>query len=137
MVDFDVGLDVHAVAVDELIDRRDALRTDLSIIESEISTATARQRAGMIDQIKGLMAGHDITAADLGWEPAGYAGPANGKALRKQSASKGRKRGPAPIKYRDADGNTWTGRGRQPNWLTAALNFGGATLTDFLVSPAV
>nr|WP_255763802.1 H-NS family nucleoid-associated regulatory protein [Pelomonas sp. P7] len=30
----------------------------------------------------------------------------------------------------DADGNTWSGRGRRPTWLTEAIN-GGADLEDF------
>ena len=34
------------------------------------------------------------------------------------------------VKYRDADGNTWTGRGRKPKWLIAAIN-AGAKLDDF------
>ena len=48
------------------------------------------------------------------------------------------KRGPrkgakvAP-KYRDKDGNTWTGRGRQPLWLTAALKK-GAKIEQFALN---
>ena len=32
--------------------------------------------------------------------------------------------------YRDAEGNTWAGRGRRPAWLNEALE-GGAALEDF------
>jgi DNA-binding protein H-NS len=31
---------------------------------------------------------------------------------------------PVPIKYKDAKGNTWTGRGRTPLWLVAAEKAG-------------
>ena len=36
-------------------------------------------------------------------------------------------------KYRDKDGNTWTGRGRPPRWLSAALNQRGVKKDDFLI----
>jgi DNA-binding protein H-NS len=36
-------------------------------------------------------------------------------------------------KYRDAQGNTWAGRGAQPRWLAAALKT-GKKLEDFLIA---
>jgi DNA-binding protein H-NS len=50
---------------------------------------------------------------------------------------KGRKskgKGSVAVKYRDKDGNTWTGRGRMPRWLTAATKGGKAKKEDFLVA---
>ena len=44
------------------------------------------------------------------------------------------KRGKVAVKYRDKNGNTWTGRGRMPRWLTAATKGGKAKKEDFLVS---
>lgn len=39
---------------------------------------------------------------------------------------------PASVKYRDPEtGNTWSGRGRMPNWLAARIK-SGARLEDFL-----
>lgn len=38
----------------------------------------------------------------------------------------------AEIKFRDANGNSWSGRGLKPRWLTAALE-SGKTLADFAV----
>ena len=38
-----------------------------------------------------------------------------------------------PVKYRDDNGNTWTGRGKKPTWLVSALA-GGALLEDFAVA---
>jgi DNA-binding protein H-NS len=43
------------------------------------------------------------------------------------------KRGKAAVKYRDSAGNTWTGRGRMPRWLTAATKGGKAKKEDFLI----
>ena len=43
-------------------------------------------------------------------------------------------RGKVAAKYRDSAGNTWTGRGRMPRWLTAATKGGKAKKEDFLIS---
>lgn len=40
------------------------------------------------------------------------------------------RRGLPKTPYADADGNTWAGKGRRPNWLTAAIE-SGASLDDF------
>ena len=44
------------------------------------------------------------------------------------------KRGKVAIKYRDSAGNTWTGRGRMPRWMTAATKGGKAKKEDFLIA---
>ena len=47
---------------------------------------------------------------------------------------KGRKgKGTVAVKYRDASGNTWTGRGRMPRWMMAATKGGKAKKEDFLI----
>ena len=45
---------------------------------------------------------------------------------------KGRRRGKVAIKYRNPEdpSQTWTGRGRKPNWLTAELE-AGRSLEEF------
>jgi DNA-binding protein H-NS len=46
---------------------------------------------------------------------------------------KGKGKGSVAVKYRDSAGNTWTGRGRMPRWMTAATKGGKAKKEDFLV----
>jgi DNA-binding protein H-NS len=48
---------------------------------------------------------------------------------------KGKGRGGVAIKYRDPKNpeNTWTGRGRTPRWMVAALKGGKAKKEDFLI----
>lgn len=41
-----------------------------------------------------------------------------------------RRRGQPLAPYEDVDGNTWSGKGRRPNWLNVALD-AGASLEDF------
>ena len=42
-------------------------------------------------------------------------------------------KGSVAVKYRDSAGNTWTGRGRMPRWMTAATKGGKAKKEDFLI----
>lgn len=62
------------------------------------------ERKGAIDQVNSLIAEFDIRASEL------RIGGSKPKTGRKTVA----------IKYRDSQGNTWTGRGRTPKWLAAA-----------------
>lgn len=89
-------------------------------LEQQIVEAQRAQRAQAIAQIKALMAEHGLSLADLGTRAAAAPRRAGG----------GTKVAP---KYRHpSTGETWSGRGLQPNWLKAALA-GGATLDDFKV----
>jgi DNA-binding protein H-NS len=47
----------------------------------------------------------------------------------------GRRKRKIAVKYRDPKNpeNTWTGRGRMPRWMTAAMKGGKATKDDFLI----
>ena len=53
---------------------------------------------------------------------------------RRSAARKGRapKKNVVAVKYRDKDGNTWTGRGTKPRWLSAAID-AGAKQEEFLI----
>ena len=59
-------------------------------------------------------------AAQLGIEPEALLGTGSSSSIA--------------AKYRDPDNNanTWTGRGKQPNWLKAKLQ-SGSTLDEFLI----
>ena len=46
----------------------------------------------------------------------------------------GKGKGKVAVKYRDKSGNTWTGRGRMPRWMTAATKGGKAKKENFLIS---
>lgn len=62
--------------------------------------------------------------------------PTRGRRKSAKAARAGKKkanrRSPVPAKYRDDEGNTWSGRGSQPRWLVAALA-GGRKLESFAV----
>lgn len=89
----------------ELLDRKVALDAEI-----------AERRGEAIAAVRELMTAANLTAADLGPTPS-------------PSAQRGSKR---PVKYRDANDNTWTGVGQRPRWLQKALA-AGSTLESFAV----
>ncbi|RZI83433.1 MAG: H-NS histone family protein [Rubrivivax sp.] len=106
----------------DLLAKKAALEKQSAELEKQLQDARRAERAGVISQVKSLMAEHGLTLADLGSGKA-----AGGKA---PSASAGRKVAP---KYRNsATGETWTGRGLQPKWVQAAVA-SGKKLEDFAI----
>jgi len=88
-------------------------------LEKQIADAQREEKSGAIAQVKALMAEHGLTLADL--SARGAAAP------KRVGASK------VAAKYRNAaTGDSWTGRGLQPNWLKTALA-SGRTLADFTI----
>lgn len=90
-------------------------------LEQQILDVQREQRAQAIAQVRALMSEYGLTLADLGTRVA----PG-----RKNS---GTGMGKVAPKFRHpGTGDTWSGRGLQPNWLKTALA-GGASLDDFRI----
>lgn len=49
-------------------------------------------------------------------------------------AATGKAIGKRPAKFKDAHGNSWSGRGSRPRWLQAALKKRGTRIEDFLIN---
>ena len=96
-------------------------------LERRIAEQSRAEREQAIAQVRQLMAQHGLTLADVG----GSARPQAPRGPRGPAAA-----GPAAKvapKYRHPEtGQTWSGRGLQPNWLKAALA-SGRSLSDFAV----
>jgi DNA-binding protein H-NS len=104
----------------------------------DLKKQAERQRkeeySSVIKTIRKQIADYGITAEELGLGSSGGAkrgrkpGKASAKPGRKPGRKAGAKRANAGIKvapkYRDDAGNTWTGRGKQPKWVVAALAMG-------------
>jgi DNA-binding protein H-NS len=87
-------------------------------LERQIAETQRAERAAAIAQVRELMSQHGLTLADIGVRATTVAAPVRSKVA---------------VKYRDpATGQTWSGRGLQPNWLKAALAQ-GRSLSDFTV----
>jgi DNA-binding protein H-NS len=90
-------------------------------IDRQIADAQSATRAQAIANIRALMSENGLTAADIS---------AASTAPRKPAKTNGTKVAP---KYREPkSGQTWSGRGLKPRWLSEALA-GGKTLADFAI----
>jgi DNA-binding protein H-NS len=108
----------------------EALKAKIEQLQKQL-TAAQNNKAPAIKKVKALMKKLGVTVADLAGgeaQPKGRPGRKPGKA-----AKKGPKRGgKVAIKYRDDQGNTWTGRGKTPRWLSEAEK-AGAKRDQFLI----
>jgi len=86
------------------------LLAEKEALEAKLSEVRANEVAGVIEQIRQLMADYDLTVEDIA--PKRRRGrPASGTAAAHKTSA-------LPPKYRDPKtGKTWSGRGRAPTWL--------------------
>lgn len=95
----------------------------------EITRLKAAGRAEAVSKIKAMMAEWDVSVVDL-------AAPIAATAKAKGKSEQGGEKPPVPVKFRHPEtGETWTGRGLKPKWLTQALDE-GKSLEDFAIQPA-
>jgi len=90
----------------------------ISELQKQAEEIKAREQAAVISDIRQKIEQYGLTADDLGF---GAKPGASKKMSRK-----------VPVRYRDNAGNTWTGRGKRPGWLTQALA-AGKNVEDFLI----
>jgi len=137
------------------------LKNQIQRLQKEAEILRKRERTETIAKIKEAIAAFELTAEDLGLSgtksrrPVGRVGkksesgstatatrrgrpPTSGVSQKKgrkagRKSGGGDKRSVVEPKYRDsATGTTWTGRGKQPKWLSAAIK-GGKKLEDFKI----
>ena len=99
----------------ELIAQRAAL-------EAKIGELQSSARFEAVAKVKALIVEHGLTAADI-----------SGKVSSTRVAGEPKSPSKVAAKYRNAaTGESWTGRGLKPKWMTAALA-GGAKIEDFAI----
>jgi DNA-binding protein H-NS len=93
-------------------------------LQRQAEALKKQEVSGVISRIKSAIEHYGLTARDLGLSTGrggASAGSAARKAMNRQAVAVRR---PVPVKYRDEEGHTWTGRGKRPNWFKAALEAG-------------
>jgi DNA-binding protein H-NS len=124
------------------------LQAQIQKLQKEAESVKKRELTETISNIKKAIQIFGLTAADLGLSAIGSVKPSRkpikarvadartttgkrrGRPAKKAGADK---RSIVAPKYRDsATGITWTGRGKQPKWLSAAIS-SGKTLEDFKI----
>jgi DNA-binding protein H-NS len=88
-------------------------------LDKQIAETQRAERSEAVAQVRALMAQYGLSLADIGTK---------GPAAPRRAPGGGAK---VAAKFRNpATGDTWSGRGLKPKWLTAALA-AGRTLADF------
>lgn len=113
------------------------LQSQIAALQKQADALRQKEAAGVIAQIKEAIVYYGLTAEDLGLAGASRSAgkkQAAAKAGRVKTARGARKSAkgaktaqPAAngvAKYRDAQGNSWSGRGPRPGWFKAALAAG-------------
>lgn len=116
-------LNLKSMSVDELIALRDK-------VQAELSRKIGAERSALEKQIEALSKLETGNGIHLN----GAKRPAGTALGRKNGKGKGSTRGKAKVapKYRGPKGETWTGRGRAPLWLTA-LETDGKKRDSYLI----
>ena len=99
----------------------EALKARIAALQKQLAAAE-NDKAPAIRKVRALMKKLGVTVEDLAEKPAAQKNrKATPKGGRKAAKSKGAK---IPVKYRDENGNTWTGRGKTPLWIVEAEKTG-------------
>lgn len=108
------------------------IQAQIKTLQRQADQLKADEIKGVVARIREAISAYGLTAADLGLAGGARRGrkPAAPVAAKKRRTAAGKAaRG---VKFRDAGGNTWGGRGPRPQWLRDALAK-GKSLDDFLV----
>ena len=101
------------------------IQAKIAELQAQEKLIRAQEYSQALQKVQELITSHNIAAADLKF---------NGEVSITGKKEKGPKAlRKAVIKYRDQNGNEWSGRGLKPKWLTAALAE-GKTVQDFAIA---
>lgn len=122
---------------------------EIAKLKERAASIIASEKVGVIERIKEAIAYYSLTAAELGLGGQGPTGK-RGRAPKASRSAKGTsdqafgdpaevssvaapakktRAGAGVIKYKDDAGNSWSGFGPKPRWLTEALA-AGKTIDD-------
>lgn len=110
--------------------------TILEEIQAQIAELTAKanqirieKRSEAVSDAQAIITAYHLKASDFAFSKSASAQVESVKSAAPKATKK------AEIKFRDENGNSWSGRGLKPRWLASALE-GGKTLADFSVQSA-
>lgn len=104
----------------------------------ELIEFAQHERAGKLDDARrSLMAEFEEKAASIGLTTAQLFGRDRAAPEKPKRAKRGEAQpsAPAVVKFRSPTGQTWSGRGRKPTWLTQA-EAGGQSAEEFRIHDA-
>lgn len=98
------------------------IQNQIALLQKQAAEIKSNEFAQTVADILSKMDAYGITVDDLG----------RGKSRPRKSVATAKSASPAPVKYRGPNGETWTGRGLMPRWLSA-LVAQGKTKESFAV----
>lgn len=115
------------------------IQSQIEKLQKQANEIKAKDFSATVKEILGKMQAFGITVKDLQSPKAAKAGkagrPAKGKAGAVKGPKAARKSGtPVAAKFRGPNGETWSGRGLTPKWLTS-LVAQGQSKESFAVKP--
>ena len=111
----------------------DALKSRIAVLQKQLADAE-KNKAPAIIKVQSLMKKLGVTLTDLAGKSSASANKAGRKRAQTNKTARGPQKPPAKVavKYRDNNGNAWTGRGRTPKWISEA-EAAGKNREDFRV----
>lgn len=91
------------------------IQKQIAELQAQEAEIKAREFNEKVIMIKETMASYGITVEDL-----------QGRSAKTPKASGAKSANPAPDKYRGPNGESWSGRGLAPKWLTGLIADGHA-----------
>ncbi len=95
------------------------IQKEIEKLQKEAERLREKEAADVAARIREAIAVYGFTVADLFGDAAGRKAAVPGRKAKTVAA-----RVPLAAKYKDDQGNTWSGRGPRPGWFKAALDAG-------------
>ena len=112
------------------------IQSQIEKLQKQASQIKAKEFDKTVIEIRQKMEAFGITVKDL--QPA-KSGKTKGVPVSKKRINVAAKKGsttPVPAKYRSAEGQTWSGRGLTPRWMTTLIEQGKKKEDFLIVAPA-
>jgi DNA-binding protein H-NS len=104
------------------------INAEIEKLKKQADEIKSREVGEVVSRIKEAIKHYGLTPRDLFGKAAGAAAPAAGKGRGKKTAAgkatPRKAKAAGVIRFRDEAGNSWTGRGKRPNWFKAAIAAG-------------
>ncbi|WP_309626169.1 H-NS histone family protein [Methylibium sp.] len=100
------------------------LSRQIESLQQQAEGLRRKEIADVVKRMKEAIEVYGLTAADLGLEGRRTGAKTAGGPVRKVAGRKKLAKSRSKPKFKDADGNVWSGRGPRPGWFKAALAVG-------------
>lgn len=94
------------------------LQSQAAELERQAAQLRAQEVAGVVERIREAINVYGLTERDI------FSRRIKGATTAASRGRRSAKHRPGVVRFQDEAGNTWTGRGKRPNWFKAAVASG-------------